>query len=69
EPGEFAPEEHPALHPGRAARVTLGGLRLGWLGELSPEVREAHDLPDPVYVAELDLDQLRQRAAAERRYQ
>ncbi len=51
--------EHPALHPGRAARLLVGGNAVGVLGELHPQVRAAFDLPDqPVTVMELDLDAL-----------
>ncbi len=51
--------EHPALHPGRAARLLVGGAEIGVLGELHPQVRAAFDLPEqPVTVMELDLDAL-----------
>jgi phenylalanyl-tRNA synthetase beta chain len=35
---EFEPQPHPCLHPGRAARVSVGGVDAGWLGELHPLV-------------------------------
>jgi phenylalanyl-tRNA synthetase beta chain len=41
---ELEPEEHPFLHPGRAARVLLGGLEAGWLGEIHPLVCREWDL-------------------------
>jgi phenylalanyl-tRNA synthetase beta chain len=41
---ELAPEAHPFLHPGRAARVLLGGLEAGWLGEVHPLVCREWDL-------------------------
>jgi len=51
--------EHPAMHPGRTARLLVGGVDAGALGELHPVVRAAFDLPDvPVAVMELDLDVL-----------
>jgi phenylalanyl-tRNA synthetase beta chain len=51
--------EHPGLHPGRAARLRVGGLDIGLVGELHPLVRAAFDLPDaPVGVLELDLEAL-----------
>jgi phenylalanyl-tRNA synthetase beta chain len=50
---------HPALHPGRTARVLVNGADVGLLGELHPEVRAAFDMPNlPVTVMELDLDAL-----------
>jgi phenylalanyl-tRNA synthetase beta chain len=49
--------EHPALHPGRTARLPVGEAEAGILGELHPAVRAAFDLPhQPVVVMELDLD-------------
>ena len=47
---------HPAMHPGRCARLVVNGADVGVLGELHPNVRAAFDLPGiPVTVAELDL--------------
>ena len=51
--------EHPAMHPGRTARLLVGGTEIGLLGELHPKVRAAFDLPDqPVMLLELDLEAL-----------
>ncbi|MGE5602717.1 MAG: phenylalanine--tRNA ligase subunit beta [Nitrososphaerales archaeon] len=50
---------HPALHPGRTARMLVNGAEVGVLGELHPQVRAAFDMPNlPVTVMELDLDAL-----------
>ena len=51
--------QHPALHPGRTARLVAGGKEIGLVGELHPQVRDAFDLPEqPVALLELDLDAL-----------
>ena len=51
--------EHPALHPGRTAKLLVNGVDAGVLGELHPAVRAAFDLPNqPVVVMELDLEAL-----------
>jgi phenylalanyl-tRNA synthetase beta chain len=68
-PSEFEPESHPALSPTRAARISLGSDTIGFLGEVQPEVLPAYDLPDPVFVAELDLELLREHAGGEQQYQ
>ncbi len=47
---------HPALHPGRAARVLLAGVEIGCLGELHPEWVQKYDLPQAPVVFELDFD-------------
>jgi len=53
---------HPALHPGRSARVILGGHAAGWLGELHPRLLQKYDLPYAPMVFELNLDALTTRS-------
>ncbi|WP_197325529.1 phenylalanine--tRNA ligase subunit beta [Ralstonia solanacearum] len=52
----FERAEHPALHPGRSARVVLDGRAIGWIGELHPRWLQKYDLPSAPVVWELDLD-------------
>lgn len=57
-------EYHPSrederLHPGRTASLRLQGKTLGQLGQLHPVMRQQQDLPESVYVFELNLDVLR----------
>jgi phenylalanyl-tRNA synthetase beta chain len=55
----FEPSRHSTFHPGRAARLIVGGAEVGTLGELHPKVREAFGLPEqPVLVAEFDMNGL-----------
>jgi phenylalanyl-tRNA synthetase beta chain len=49
---------HPALHPGRSAKVLLGGQAAGWIGELHPKWLSKYELPQPPIVFELDADLL-----------
>lgn len=43
------------LHPGRTASLWVRGrLRLGTFGQLHPKLRQAQDLPDEVYIFQLD---------------
>ena len=53
---EAAP--HPALHPGRSARISIDGKPAGWMGELHPRLAREFDLPRPPVVFELDQDAL-----------
>lgn len=55
------------LHPGQAATLTLDRESAGWLGQLHPRLVRELDLSGPVYVAELDLERLRQRPLPEYR--
>ena len=41
---EISPAEMPFLHPGRSARVSLGGLESGWLGEVHPLICREWDV-------------------------
>jgi phenylalanyl-tRNA synthetase beta chain len=43
------------LHPGRTASLWVGDSRLGIFGQLHPGLRQERDLPDAVYVFQLDL--------------
>ena len=52
----FEAAQHPALHPGRTAKVTLGGVPAGWLGELHPRLQQKYDLPFAPMVFELNLE-------------
>jgi phenylalanyl-tRNA synthetase beta chain len=54
----FIPAEHPALHPGRSARVEVDGRAIGWLGEIHPRWRQSYELPQPAMLFELDLEAL-----------
>jgi len=54
----FEPVAHPALHPGKSAKVICGGVEAGWVGELHPRWQQKYDLPAPVVLFELALDVL-----------
>jgi phenylalanyl-tRNA synthetase beta chain len=55
---KFEAASHPALHPGRAARIMLDGAGIGWLGELHPRWQQKYELPQPVVVFEVDAESL-----------
>jgi phenylalanyl-tRNA synthetase beta chain len=57
----FEAAEHPALHPGRSARVVINGQAVGFVGELHPRWRQSWDLASAPIVFELDLDAVLQR--------
>ncbi|CAD5374786.1 phenylalanine tRNA synthetase, beta subunit [Rubrivivax sp. A210] len=50
------PSEHPALHPGRSARIEVDGRIIGHVGELHPRWRLAYELPQAPVLFELDLE-------------
>lgn len=57
----FEVAEHPALHPGRSARVLLDGCVIGVVGELHPRWRQKWDFAQAPIVFELDLEALAER--------
>jgi len=54
-PLRFEKLVHPALHPGRAARVILDGRDIGCIGELHPEWVQKYDLPQAPVLFEVDF--------------
>ena len=52
----FEAAEHPAMHPGRCARVLLDGQAIGVVGELHPQWRQGYELPQAPLLFELELD-------------
>jgi phenylalanyl-tRNA synthetase beta chain len=63
EDATFAPAEHPTLHPGRAATLSVAGTEVGVLGEVHPAVCVSFGLEERrVCLAELNLEKLLARA-------
>ncbi|CAG4923139.1 phenylalanine--tRNA ligase subunit beta [Paraburkholderia gardini] len=59
---KFVKAEHPALHPGRSARVEIDGRAVGWIGELHPRWMQKYDLSHAPILFEIEADALIQRA-------
>jgi phenylalanyl-tRNA synthetase beta chain len=58
----FEPAAHPALHPGKSARVLLDGHPAGWIGELHPRWLQRYELPEAVVLFELEAAPLQAAA-------
>ena len=56
----FEASPHPALHPGRSARIMKGGREAGWLGAIHPALQRDLELRRPVLLFALRLDVVRQ---------
>ena len=52
----FDAAPHPALHPGKSARVVCDGTAIGWIGELHPRWQQKYDLPFAPVLFELDFE-------------
>jgi phenylalanyl-tRNA synthetase beta chain len=55
---EFERAAHPALHPGRSARVLLDGRAIGFIGELHPVWVQRYELGTAPVLFEIELDAL-----------
>lgn len=55
----FVAASHPALHPGRSARIMVEGREVGFIGELHPKWRTKYGLPGPAVLFEVDAEPLR----------
>ena len=56
---QYQPESGEArLHPGRTASLWLDGKNLGIFGQIHPQLRQQRDLPNEVYLFELNFDLL-----------
>ena len=58
----FAAAEHPALHPGRSARIDSRGKAVGFIGELHPKWVQRYELASAPVVFEITADALMDRA-------
>jgi len=54
----FVKAEHPALHPGRSARIEIDGHTVGFIGELHPRLMQKYELPHAPVMFEIDADAL-----------
>jgi phenylalanyl-tRNA synthetase beta chain len=56
--------QHPALHPGRSAKIFLttakNRVEVGFIGELHPGLQQAYELPQAPVLFELELDPIRE---------
>ncbi len=50
--------DHPSYHPGRCARVTIGGQEVGVLGQVHPLVAKNYGIDTEIYAAEIDFSSL-----------
>lgn len=57
----FVKAEHPALHPGRSARIEIDGRAVGWIGELHPRWLQKYDLPQAPILFEIEAGALMER--------
>ena len=59
----------PFLHPGRQADICYEGKKLGYLGEVHPEVCLNYDMKTRAYIAVLDMPEIMPFATFDRKYE
>ena len=52
----FVAATHPALHPGRSARIYCAEKAVGWVGELHPQWQQKYDMTQAAVWFEIRLD-------------
>lgn len=62
---QYHPDVHPALHPGRSARLELDGCCIGWLGELHPRWVQKAEIGQAPVVFEVDVAAISQGSLPE----
>ncbi len=60
--------EHPYLHPGRKADIVYEGTKVGYLGELHPDVADHYRLGERTYVAVIDMPSIMEYTSFDRKY-
>lgn len=63
-----AENPEPFLHPGKSANIYLNDSKVGYLGEVHPDVKDRMDLKVNPYVFEINLDMLVNHIAGEVTY-
>ena len=56
--GYAADKTNPSYHPGRCARVSIGGVEVGVMGQVHPTVAANYGIDVEVYCAEIDFTRL-----------
>jgi phenylalanyl-tRNA synthetase beta chain len=58
----------PFMHPGRSARIFIGGTETGYIGELHPNVTENYEIGTRVYICSVNINILKEKTIFERLY-
>ena len=67
---EYDPSEKKTyLHPGRQADIIYDGVKVGYLGEVHPDVADNYGIGDRAYLAVIDIPEVLKFATFDRKYQ
>lgn len=65
--GDFQPSEHPLLNPLCTAKIIADGKEIGYIGGVGDELGKFYDIEKPLFLAELSVDELREKMKKEKR--
>lgn len=66
----YDPEDKKSfLHPGRQADIIYDGVKVGYLGEIHPQVCENYNIGDRVYYADIDMPYIVEHACFDKKYE
>lgn len=66
----YDPEDKKSfLHPGRQADIIYDGVKVGYLGEVHPQVCENYNIGDRVYYADIDMLYIVEHACFDKKYE
>ena len=66
----YDPEDKKSfLHPGRQADIIYDGVKVGYLGEVHPQVCENYNIGDRVYYADIDMPYIVEHACFDTKYE
>lgn len=66
----YDPEDKkPFLHPGRQADIIYDGVKVGYLGEVHPQVCENYNIGDRVYYVDIDMPYIVEHACFDKKYE
>lgn len=60
--------DNTTFHPGRTAKVLAGGVELGIIGEIHPDVLENYDMKSRCLVGELDFESILEQSNLDKKY-
>ncbi len=52
----YVAQAHDSLHPGRSAAIMDANLRVGWIGQLQPEIARKLEIREPPWIFEIAID-------------
>ena len=66
----YDPEDKKSfLHPGRQADIIYDGVKVGYLGEVHPQVCENYNIGDRIYYADIDMPYIVEHACFDKKYE